>query len=365
VVQILAGNLHYWVNASTEPSLEKTLPSVSIVITGKNEIDTIEKCILSVFDQSYPNFEVIYIDSNSTDGTFELAFKLQNVSKSYPNCKRYLPLSTDKNTPAGGRNFGVRIAQGDIIAFVDADCIPERRWLENLIVHFSRNTMIVGGPNIHPPTNYSKLCDAVYVVLGTFLGSGGSAQFLKIDRLTYVNAIPTCNLAIEKKLFFAVGGFNDKLRFNEDSDLCYKLRKAGHKMLYSPEAKVIHLRGIESYRDFSLLIKEYGYHRGKNVVKWPRLFAKFNAISIICIFIILLLGTLTLFERDALTILIWICISLLGVIMISSLQIAIKKCSPTLILFAPVIYLTIFAVYNASFLRGLAAGVIWRDHYDQ
>jgi glycosyltransferase involved in cell wall biosynthesis len=339
---------------------EKAFPSVSIVITGKDESETIEKCILSVFDQSYPNFETIYIDSNSTDGTFEIALRLQNASKSYANCRRYLPLSIDTNSAASGRNFGVNIAQGDIIAFVDADCVPERSWLENLIIHFSKDTLVVGGPNIHSRTNCSKLCGAVYDVLETFLGSGGSAQFLKINRLSYVNAIPTCNLAIEKKLFYAVGGFNDELRFNEDSDLCHKLRKAGYKMLYSPEAKVNHLRGIKSYHDFSHLIKEYGYQRGRNVAKWPRLFTKFNAVSIICIFIIFLLGAMAVFEKAAQTILVWLFIFLLAVIMIASTKIAIEKRSLTLILFAPAIYLTIYVVYNVSFIRGLVEGAVRR-----
>jgi cellulose synthase/poly-beta-1,6-N-acetylglucosamine synthase-like glycosyltransferase len=68
----------------------KRFPLVSIVITGKNEKNTIERCIVSVFSQSYPNFESIYVDSNSRDGTFEIALKLQDASDKYRNCKRYM-----------------------------------------------------------------------------------------------------------------------------------------------------------------------------------------------------------------------------------------------------------------------------------
>ena len=335
---------------------EKQYPLVSVIITGKNEKDTIEGCIMSVLNQSYPKFEVIYIDSNSTDGTFEIAKELQTSLRDHKHCKRYLPISVDSNSPGCGRNCGVGFAQGEIIAFVDADCTPERGWLENLVKHFSRNIKVVGGPNIHSRSSCSKAADAIYDVLETFLGSGGSAQFLRIERLTYVKAIPTCNLALERSLFYEVGGFNEELTFNEDSDLCYRLRKAGHKILYSPEARVTHARGIKSYGDISKLFREYGYHRGKNVVRFPWLFAKFNALSVFCIAVLISLFAIAMVENTAQTILIWLCMLFVSVVLISSAKVAIKKRSTKLFLLSPVMYLIISVVYNVSFLYGLIEG---------
>jgi glycosyltransferase involved in cell wall biosynthesis len=337
----------------TALSEENRYPLVSVIITGKNEKDTIERCITSVLNQSYPKFEAIYIDSFSTDGTFEIAKKLQKSLKDNTHCKRYLSISIEANSPGCGRNCGVGLAQGEIIAFVDADCVPESGWLENLIKHFSGNIRIVGGPNIHSRSGCSKVADAVYDVLETFLGSGGSAQFLRIERPTYVKAIPTCNLAVDRSLFYEVGGFKEKLRFNEDSDLCYRFRKSGHKILYSPEAKVNHMRGIKSYVDFSKLFKEYGYHRGSNVVKSPWLLAKFNAFSVFCVAVLISLFAVTMVENTAQKILIWLCMLFVGVILVSSAKVAIKKRSTKLLLLSPVIYLTIFVVYNVGFFYGL------------
>jgi GT2 family glycosyltransferase len=339
---------------------ESEFPLISIIIVGKNERDTIERCITSVFNQSYPNFEAIYIDSNSTDGTFEIASGLQNDLNNYENCKRYLSLSVDKNSPGSGRNYGVKVARGEIIAFVDADCVPDRCWLENLIKYFSRNIMVVGGPNIHTRSRQSKLVNAAYDVLETFLGSGGSAQFQKIERLSYVRAIPTCNFAIGKSLFSEIGGFNEELRYNEDSDLCYRLRKAGYKLLYSPDAKVYHARGIESYSDFSKLFGNYGYQRGKNVVKFPWLLAKFSAFSIIYILLFISLFIIGIHNKTAQTILMWLGILLLSAVIISSVKIAIEKHSLKLFLFAPIIYFTIFVFYNVGFLYGIAVNCVDR-----
>ena len=72
---------------------------VSVVIVGQNEKNTIQDCITSIFEQTYPNFEIIYVDEKSSDGTYEKATGLTNYSKSFKNCKRYLTLSLEANSP--------------------------------------------------------------------------------------------------------------------------------------------------------------------------------------------------------------------------------------------------------------------------
>jgi glycosyltransferase involved in cell wall biosynthesis len=122
-------------------------PLVSVVIIGHDERQTIEGCITSVLNQTYPNFEIIYIDSKSTDGTFEIAVRLKNYFNA-SNCRSYQPLCSEANSPAKARNYGVKHSTGSIIAFIDADCIAEKDWLENLIKHFSKDSSIVGGPPV-------------------------------------------------------------------------------------------------------------------------------------------------------------------------------------------------------------------------
>ena len=120
-------------------------PLVSVVITGKNEKDTIKSCIEAVFKQTYPNFEVIYVDACSNDGRFQSALAMHDDWKAYKRCKRYVPISTVTVSPGSGRNYGARLSCGSIIAFVDADCVPDARWLENLVRYFSEKIVAVGG----------------------------------------------------------------------------------------------------------------------------------------------------------------------------------------------------------------------------
>jgi cellulose synthase/poly-beta-1,6-N-acetylglucosamine synthase-like glycosyltransferase len=76
--------------ASNVLEYDVELPLVSVIVTTRNEKDTIEESIISIFEQSHPNFELIVIDARSNDGTFEKAVELEVVSRSYRNCKRYL-----------------------------------------------------------------------------------------------------------------------------------------------------------------------------------------------------------------------------------------------------------------------------------
>src|SRR5437899_2552239 len=139
-------------------------PLVSVVITCKNEVRKIENCIGSLAKQSYSNFEIILIDAKSTDGTFEKAYNLRNYMKSLKNCKRYLVISAEAETPSKGRNAGVGMAEGEIIAFTDADCVAEENWLDNLVKHISNGKM-VGGPSILTHPSRSRILDAIDAVL--------------------------------------------------------------------------------------------------------------------------------------------------------------------------------------------------------
>jgi GT2 family glycosyltransferase len=334
-------------------------PLVSIVLTGHNERDTIEKCIKSLLDQAYPNFEIIYIDAESSDGTFEIATGLEIISKCYNDCKRYVTLSVgEADSPAKGRNFAVKMASGAIIAFVDADCIAERDWLKNLIKYFSIDTKVVGGPNILRQTKDSKIVTAIHDVLGTYLASGGSAQFMKISKPCYVRALSSSNLAIDRILFCEIGGFDENLRYNEDSDLGHRLHKKGYKSQYTPEAKVNHFMGIESYSSFLKILKHYGYERGRNVIKKPWLLSKSSLFSLAFLFSgALLLAQFLIFKTEG-TIILYLSGIIFAIVFISSAELARRKRSPILLLLAPAIYVSIYIAYNLNFIKGCIDEII-------
>ena len=107
--------IHLRGELTLQPKLE-ALPLVSIIIPYDNAAETIERCLHSCFEQTYPQIEVLVVESNSTDGT---AAQLHAYQDSAPRPLRVLSCSQPGANSA--RNAGLRQAQGSYIQWLDAD----------------------------------------------------------------------------------------------------------------------------------------------------------------------------------------------------------------------------------------------------
>jgi glycosyltransferase involved in cell wall biosynthesis len=107
---------------------------VSVVIPTYNEERNIERCLLSLRRQTFPEdeYELIVVDGNSIDRTREIA---------EPLADRVI-IQTSKKV-GGARNDGGRLAEGSIIATTDADCIIPPGWIDEIVQTFSRDPRIV------------------------------------------------------------------------------------------------------------------------------------------------------------------------------------------------------------------------------
>ena len=328
------------------------MPLTSVVIIGKNEQDTIESCIMSIFNQTYPDFEIIYVDDDSSDETMVKAQRLKNIVPN-KNCKRYEVISASTGYPSKNRNIGSRIAKGTVIAFIDADCIAEPDWLLNLISKLPNDSGLVGGPLTLRHKNNSNITKAIDSVLTSFLGSGGSAQFYEIKEDRQVAAVPTGNMAIHKHLLEKLGGFNEKLRYNEDSFLCYTARKQGFKIYFSAKARVSHYIGIDSYSDFVSYFRQYGFARGINVRRDLNLLAKFNLVSLGLIFSGISLLILSFFSSTATIAFVCLIILILSVEFAYSLKLAMAHGSVKLFFMFSLFFISLHIMYNIGFIHGL------------
>ena len=330
------------------------MPLTSVVIIGKNEQDTIESCIMSVFNQTYPDFEIIYVDDDSSDETMVKAQRLKNIMPN-KNCKRYEVISASTGYPSKNRNIGSKIAKGTVIAFIDSDCIAEPDWLLHLINKLPNGSGVVGGPLTLRHKNNSKITKAIDSVLTSFLGSGGSAQFYEIKEDRQVAAVPAGNMAIHKHLLEKLGGFNEKLRYNEDSFLCYTARKLGFEIYFSAKAKVSHYIGIDSYSDFISYFRQYGFARGKNVRGDLNFLTRFNQLSLGLIFSGISLLILSFLSNTAAIAFVCLMTVILSVEIASSLKLALVHGSVKLFFTFLLFFISLHVMYNLGFVHGFVS----------
>ena len=280
---------------------------VSIIIPTKNNGDIIEKCLSSIENLDYPKgeYEVIIVDGHSTDDTVEIAKKY--------GCK---VVYEDIATRSGACNIGVRNANGEFIAFTDADCVVDKNWLGNLTKHFnSEKIASVGGPNITPEddTEFAKCVGEVL----SFLSKPGSRYGLNIDKVTETFHNSGCNVAYRKNVIEEAGWFNERLVTCEDEELDYRIKERGHKILYTPKAKVYHYRR-PTWKRFYKQAYKYAVGRMQAIKlhwkmgEWYHYIVLALISSIILLFILSLLNTVYLWWAFSILVIGGIGIGLMG-----------------------------------------------------
>jgi glycosyltransferase involved in cell wall biosynthesis len=192
---------------------------ISVIIPAFNEEKFLGNCLLSLKEQDFKDFEIIVVDNNSTDKTGEIAKKLGAI------------LVFEKNQGiAFARNKGAKIAKGEILVFTDADTILPKNWLSRIKEEFEKDKELIafgGSCQFYSGPISVRLASKFLLKPFLFLDKFFSGGFNLMG----------CNMAIKKKAFFKVGGFNENLKLNEDVEISYRLREIG-KVKLDPNFKV-------------------------------------------------------------------------------------------------------------------------------
>ncbi|MER6570183.1 mycofactocin biosynthesis glycosyltransferase MftF [Streptomyces sp. NPDC001093] len=138
--------------------------------------------------------------------------------------------------PAAARNSGWRLADTELIAFLDADVVPEPGWLEALLPHFADPRVAAVAPRVRSRPGDSALDryeqDRSPIDLGPL-----PAVVRPGSRVSYV---PTAALVVRGSALRALGGFDETMRFGEDVDLVWRLAGHGQLVRYEPASQVWH-----------------------------------------------------------------------------------------------------------------------------
>lgn len=199
-------------------------PLISVIVPVWNGRGVISRCLAALQQQTLPahQFEVIVVDNGSTDGTADEARSFASVAV----------YAEHRPGSYAARNLGLTHAQGDYVAFTDADCRPDPAWLERALEAARR----------HP--------DAGVLAghIGLFEeGDGESPLFADYERLfSFPQSFAargncaTANWMSRREIFRTLGGFDEHLKSGGDREMALRIRDAGLPLVYVPEMVVWH-----------------------------------------------------------------------------------------------------------------------------
>jgi cellulose synthase/poly-beta-1,6-N-acetylglucosamine synthase-like glycosyltransferase len=243
--------LFYGEGSMTSRVKLRDYPKASVVVCSYNGAKTLDRCLTSLKEINYPNYEVILVDDGSTDNTQEIAAS-HNWVKNVRQENKGLSFA---------RNVGAHASCGDVIVYTDSDCMADPDWLYYLMgTLLSGDYAGVGGPNISPPAeNWVQACVSA--------APGGPNHVLLTD--VVAEHIPGCNMAFHRWAFDQVGGFDPEYRkAGDDVDFCWRLQQSGGVIAFSPAAIVWH------YRRFTLQAfrkQQEGYGEAESMLRFQHL----------------------------------------------------------------------------------------------
>ena len=220
-------------------------PFVSIIIPVRNRPAQIEECLHSLMKLEYPTkkLEIIVVDDASIDQT------PQKVATFPVNL-----ITLKENKQASYcRNFAASKAQGDILAFIDSDCLADPLWLQELIPAFKDPSLSALGGMVDSYFVNSPL-DRYEQVKSSLIIDRRMRRSSKNENFFYV---PSCNLLVRSDVFKKINGFEEKLFVGEDVDFCWRLQDAGYQVEFRPLGTVYHKHRNE-IKAFSRRRFDYG-----------------------------------------------------------------------------------------------------------
>ncbi len=241
-------------------------PKVSVVIPVHNKLEVTHNCLAALLvAYNKATFEVIVSDDGSSDGTTEIENLVSGIT---------VVRSSSAEGFISACKLGASRARGEYIVFLNNDTEPTVRWLDELLHCFDNfeRVGLAGSKLLYPD---GRLQEAGGIVWGTGnawnYGRLGNAADPKYNYTRQVDYVSGAALMIETDLWKQVGGFSDELRpaYWEDTDLAFKVREAGFRVVYAPLSVVFHFEGISNGTDTSSGLKRFQeVNRPKFLRKW-------------------------------------------------------------------------------------------------
>jgi glycosyltransferase involved in cell wall biosynthesis len=203
-------------------------PRASVIVPARNEGPSLRVLIPRLLS-SFPRdeVEIIVVDNGSSDDTATIiaGLPVRNAFEDVPSSYR-------------ARNRGIRLAAGEWLAFLDADCIPEERWLPALLeeAEASGATIVAGA------IEHRNLTDTM---ANRVLAHRNRVEVRRRDVEQYY-AVPAGNMLVHRSAFERHGMF-DEVRSGADIAFSKKVAASGEKIAFAENARVTHLNDFSTF----------------------------------------------------------------------------------------------------------------------
>lgn len=223
---------------------------VSVVIVNYNTCNLTLQCIESIYEKTHDiDFEIIVVDNASADNT------VSSIKEKYP---QVILVESETNLGFGrANNLGVKSAIGEYIFFLNSDTLLLNNAIKILFDFILADSTIgICGGNLYnaemkPVQSYMRYFPSLFSELNElasgFLSKmiyGKQETFNTLSKPISVAYITGADLMISQRLFKDFGGFSsDFFMYYEETELSYRIKKAGYLIKCTSDAKIIHLVG--------------------------------------------------------------------------------------------------------------------------
>ena len=230
-------------------------PELSIIIVSYNVKDFLSNCIESI-QNNFSSAEIIVVDNNSSDGSIEMLKEKLPLVKIIAN--------KENKGFSGANNQGIAIAQSENVLLLNPDTEIINSALNKMLEYLHKqNKLCVIGPKLlnsdHSlqiscwkfPGLLEMLLELFYLHI-IFGARNYSTEKMKND--FEPEALSGAAMMFKKDLVNKIGGLDENLFWMDDVEFCYRAKKSGAKILYCPEAEIIHHSGKSSTSNQHIVI---------------------------------------------------------------------------------------------------------------
>ena len=223
------------------------MPTFSIIIPLKELNEYVRETVPYIFGLDYSDWELFIVTNDEQ-------------ASEWPEEPRIKMISSGRVGPAEKRDLAARVAAGTYLVFLDDDSYPESNLLSLALTKFTAGSVALGGPAMTPRSDSFKQ-KVSGVVFSCRITGGSPERYRPVGEQREVDDWPSVNLMVKRDVFISVDGFDSPYWPGEDTFLCLKLLRAGHKVTYIPDLIVWHHRREGLLRHIKQ-VGAYGLHRG-------------------------------------------------------------------------------------------------------